>query len=181
MKSELKQERYGLLKIQGLRCRDWKLLGIFLRKLRDIYMIMYINSRAYLQRSQAGLDLKNLIDLGGFCKIARHRTNLMVTGKGKGLDAKQPGLSSSFDQERAGRERRPCPAKSPVTRRPRSAGETLNGERTRGSRIRAHRRRGWKGVAGFRRGGTGGICGQRRRFPWPAALWHSAGFGNWRR
>jgi hypothetical protein len=27
---------------------------------------------------------------GGFCKIARHKTNLMVTGKGKGLDAKQP-------------------------------------------------------------------------------------------
>jgi hypothetical protein len=124
---------------------------------------MYINSGIYLQRSQVGLDLKNLIDLGGFCKIARHRTNLMVTGKGKGLDAKQPGLSSSFGQERAGRERRPCPAKSPVTRRPRSAGETLNGERrTRGSRICAHRRRGWKGVAGFRRGGTGGICGRRR-------------------
>jgi hypothetical protein len=27
---------------------------------------------------------------GGFYKIARHRANLIVTGKGKGLDAKQP-------------------------------------------------------------------------------------------
>jgi hypothetical protein len=29
--------------------------------------------------------------------------------------------------------------------------------------------------------GGGGICGWRRRFPWPVALWRSAGFGNWRR
>jgi hypothetical protein len=171
MKSELKHKRYGLLKILGPSCERLGTSGALQRKPRGICIIMYINSRAYLQRSQVGLDLKNLIDLGGFCKIARHRTNLMVTGKGKGLDAKQQGLSSSFGQERAGRERRPCPAKSPATRRPGSAGETLNGERrTRGSRICAHRRRGWKGVAGFRRGGTGGICGRRRRFPWPATL-----------
>jgi hypothetical protein len=32
---------------------------------------MYINSRVYLQRSQVGLDLKNLIDLGGSCKICK--------------------------------------------------------------------------------------------------------------
>jgi hypothetical protein len=38
---------------------------------KGIYKIMYRNSRAYLQRSQVGLDLKNLIDLGGFCKICK--------------------------------------------------------------------------------------------------------------
>jgi hypothetical protein len=74
VKSELKQERCGLLKIQGPRCEDWKLPGTFLRKLRGIYIIMYINSRVYLQRSQVGLDLKNLIDLGGFsARVERHK------------------------------------------------------------------------------------------------------------
>jgi hypothetical protein len=37
-----------------------------LQKDKGIYIIMYRNSRAYLQMSQVGLDLKNLIDLGGF-------------------------------------------------------------------------------------------------------------------
>jgi hypothetical protein len=98
---------------------------------------------------------------GNLCRgfsavLPRHKSDLRFTRKFRDLIAKLPGLSSSFGQERAGRERRPSPAKSPATRRPRSAGETLNGERrTRGSRIRAHRRRGWTGVAGFRRGGGG--------------------------
>jgi hypothetical protein len=73
MKTELKQERYGLLKIQGPRGEDWKLPGTLLRKPRGIYTIMYINSRVSLQRSLVGLDLKNLIDLGGSARLARHR------------------------------------------------------------------------------------------------------------
>jgi hypothetical protein len=71
MKTELKQERYGLLKIQGPRDEDWKLPGTLLQKPRGIYTIMYINSRVSLQRSLVGLDLKNLIDLGGFRKISK--------------------------------------------------------------------------------------------------------------
>jgi hypothetical protein len=66
-------------RLKGPCCRDWKLPGTFLRKLRGIYIIMYINSRAYLQRSQVGLDLKNLIDLGGVSVIfAKHGNKSII-------------------------------------------------------------------------------------------------------
>jgi hypothetical protein len=66
-------------RLKGPCCRDWKLAGTFLRKLRGIYIIMYINSRAYLQRSQVGLDLKNLIDLRGVsARFARHRNRSII-------------------------------------------------------------------------------------------------------
>jgi hypothetical protein len=54
IKTELKHGRYGLLKIQGPRCEDWKLPGVELRKGRGIYIIMYINSGAFLQKAAGG-------------------------------------------------------------------------------------------------------------------------------
>jgi hypothetical protein len=54
MKSELKQERYGLIKIQGPRCRDQELQGSLLQKGRGTYIIMHRNLRVYLQNCQEG-------------------------------------------------------------------------------------------------------------------------------
>jgi hypothetical protein len=56
MKSELKQERYGLSKIQGPRGEDWKLPGTLLRKPRGIYIIIYINSRALLAKGPEWME-----------------------------------------------------------------------------------------------------------------------------
>jgi hypothetical protein len=80
MKSELKRERYGSLKIWGPRCEDWKLPGTFSAKTQGIYIIMYTNSRTFAQKLQSGpdlgylIDLGYIIDLGGFsARFARHR------------------------------------------------------------------------------------------------------------
>jgi hypothetical protein len=54
IKTELKRGRYGLLKIQGPRCEDWKLPVVELRKDRGIYIIMYIKSWAFLQKAAEG-------------------------------------------------------------------------------------------------------------------------------
>jgi hypothetical protein len=66
MKTELKQERYGLSKIQGPRGEDWKLSGTLLRKPRGIYTIMYINLGIYLKDLQAGLCVKGSVFIGGY-------------------------------------------------------------------------------------------------------------------
>jgi hypothetical protein len=49
-----------------------------LQKDKGIYIIMYRNSRAYLQRSQVGLVLKNLIDLGVSARFARNRNKSII-------------------------------------------------------------------------------------------------------
>jgi hypothetical protein len=54
IKMEQKQERYGLLKIEGPRCKDQELHGGLLRKGRGTYIIMYRNPRVYLQNCQEG-------------------------------------------------------------------------------------------------------------------------------
>jgi hypothetical protein len=66
MKLEIKQEIYGLSKIEGPRGEDWKLPGTLLRKPRGIYTIMYINSRIYLKDLQAGLFVKGGVCTGGY-------------------------------------------------------------------------------------------------------------------
>jgi hypothetical protein len=87
-----------------------------------------------------------------------------ITGSNRGLFAKlTPYLLPRPGRTRAtgGGRRRPWWPWVPATGAARNSGETLNGERrTRGSRICAHRQRGWKEVAGFQRGSGGP--------PWPA-------------
>jgi hypothetical protein len=64
---------------------------------------MYINSRAYLQRCQVGLDLKNLIDLGGSARFARHMERSKDYQEGQGARCKPAWVSSSFSRRRTGR------------------------------------------------------------------------------
>jgi hypothetical protein len=65
---------------------------------------MYINSRAYLQRCQVGLDLKNLIDLGGVtARFARHMERFKDYQKGQESRCKPALVSSSFSRRQTGR------------------------------------------------------------------------------
>jgi hypothetical protein len=74
IKTELMQRRYGLSKIQGPRGENWKLPGALLRKPRGIYIIMYINSGIYLQRTAGGFMCKKWGFLMGFSgRLTRHR------------------------------------------------------------------------------------------------------------
>jgi hypothetical protein len=93
MKSELKQERYGLSKIQGPKGEDWKLPGTLLRKPRGIYIIMHINSGIYLQDLQAGLCVKGGVFTGGYEQdLLDKETDLDISPLLRGLSAKLPYL-----------------------------------------------------------------------------------------
>jgi hypothetical protein len=66
IKTELKRERYGLLKIQGPRRRDQELPGSLLWKGRGIYIIMYKTRGFTCKNVGKGLCAGGGVSAGGY-------------------------------------------------------------------------------------------------------------------
>jgi hypothetical protein len=122
IKTDLKQERYGLLKIQGPRCEDQELPGFELRKGRGIYIIMCINPKVILREVQGGFMCERGIFLGGFMEDCQDSgLDLGIRGKHGGLNRRCP---SSFVSQRTG-ERGALPTGTGGWRRRRTSAREL--------------------------------------------------------
>jgi hypothetical protein len=82
-------------RLKGPCCRDWKLPGTFLRKLRGIYIIMYINSRALLAKGPEWMESGESKRFKGLLQVWQDtRKGSRVTEKNTGLSAKSPHVIS---------------------------------------------------------------------------------------
>jgi hypothetical protein len=96
----------------------------FSAKTQGIYIIMYINQRAFTQDSWGGLDLKDLIFPGGFRgKVQDSYTTLGITNNLRGLDAKPARLISYLCP---GADREVWRFKSPAVRGAKGSTEARN-------------------------------------------------------
>jgi hypothetical protein len=109
-----------------------------------MYIIMYINQRAFTQDSWGGLDLKDLIFPGAFQgKVQDSNNSIRNSRLLRGLNAKPTGLISYLCP---GADREVWRFKSPAVRGAKGSTEARNRKRgSRGTRWRAHRRQGWTG------------------------------------
>jgi hypothetical protein len=161
MESELKQERYGLSKIQGPRGEDWKLPGTLLRKPRGIYIIMCIDSRIYLQDLQAGLCVKGGVFIGGYEQdLLDTETDLDMSPLLRGLRAMSPYLLHCVQHAGDRGSRWLWPTMAPASWAWGLEWIARDAEEREGkSRRRTHRRRRSTGGADFSKGT--GLTGRR--------------------